>query len=211
MSQLLSRVGPLFSSDGTTPAARGGKTGEIVVGQAHGKYYEAASRGNLYQASIGASGQAPGTAIGTTAFFALFNPKGSGKRLVVSRASIGYISGTLGAGTLFWCCINDPTQAAPSGGTAPTPVNCDIGAANNSVAVPRYNATLPISPTILRPMAVSDAELATSVVGLRNVIEDIDGEFVVEPGCVLALEGVMAAGTSPLLTAGLTWEEVQVG
>jgi len=211
MSQLLSRVGPLFQSDGTTPAARGGKTGELVVGQCHGKYYEAATRGNCYQASVGSAGVAPGTAIGTTAAFTLYNPIGSNRRLVVNRASLGYISGTLGAGTLFYCASTNPTAAAPSSGTALTPVNCDVGLPNNSIAVPRAGGTLAASPTVLRPFASLDAELATSVVGFRNVVEDVDGEFVIEPGCALSVEGVCASGTSPLVTIGMTWEEVPVG
>src|SRR3954453_1903089 len=170
MSQLLTRVGPTFQADGTTPAVRGGKTGEAVVSQAHGKYAEATTRGNNYQAVIPpGTGCAPGTALATSnVLFTLYNPKGSGKRLVVNRCSLGYISGTLGAGTIFYCTNNDPTQAAPSSGTAITPVNCDLGAANNSVAVPRFNNTIPGAPGALRPFCTLDAELASSVVGLRT-------------------------------------------
>jgi hypothetical protein len=154
---------------------------------------------------------APGTAIGTTAAFTLYNPIGSGKRLVVNRCSLGYISGTLGAGTLFYCISNNATQPAPTGGTALTPINCDVGLANNSVAVPRAGGTLAANPLVARPFATIDAELATSVYGARTIMDDVDGEFVIEPGCALSIEAVAAAGSTPLVSLGMTWEEIQVG
>jgi hypothetical protein len=205
-------VGVTLGADGTPGAQPGrfGKTGEQIVSSAHGKYYEATHRGSVYCASTGATGQAPGTTIGTTAMFTLWNPSGSGKRLKVMRASLGYISGTLGAGTIFYCVNNSPTTTLPSSGTAVTPVNCDIGAANNSVAKVGYGQTLPAGPTALRPFASIDAEAAASTPGPRIISEDVDGEFVVEPGCGLSLEGVTAAGTSPVMSAGFTWEEVPI-
>lgn len=205
-------VGPTLNADtqASVPSVRMAKTNEQVVAQAHGKYYEAASRGVMYTASAGATGQAPGTAIGTTAMFTLWNPTGSGKRLALKRASLGYISGTLGAGTIFYCANSAATTTLPTGGTSVTPVNCDIGSPANSVAKVSYGATLPASPTAIRPFASLDAELATSVVGFRTNTEDVDGEFVVEPGCGLSLEGVAAAGTSPVMSPGFTWEEVPI-
>jgi hypothetical protein len=142
--------------------------------------------------------------------FTLWNPSGSGRRLKVMRASLGYISGTLGAGTIFYCINNSPTTTLPTGGTAVTPVNCDIGAANNSVAKVGYGQTLPATPTAVRPFASIDAEAAASTPGPRIISEDVDGEFVVEPGCGLSLEAAAAAGTSPVMSAGLTWEEVPI-
>jgi hypothetical protein len=213
MSQLLSRVGPLFSTDGTTPPARGGKTGELVVGQAHGKYYEAVSRGNVYSASVPpGTGVAPGTTLTTSGnAFVLYNPKGSGKRLKVLRTAAGYISGTLGAGYLTYACRNDPTVTAPSSGTAITPVNNDIGAANNAVAVPRFNGTLDSAPTALRPFCSFGAFVGGANNDPSSCTDDNDGEFVIEPGCSLVVTGVAGSGTSPLIAIGMTWEEIPVG
>ena len=79
------------------------------------------------------------------------------------------------------------------------------------MAVPRAGGTLAASPLVLRPFASADAETTSSVYGVRPAVEDLDGEFVVEPGCALSIEGVAAAGTSPLVSIGMSWEEVQVG
>src|ERR1043165_1466041 len=136
------RVGPVSQADGTLPQARAGKEGQLVVGQAHGKYCEPTIRGSVYSAQTAASGVAPGTSIGTTGAFTLSNPIGSGKRLIVQNLGMGYISGTLGAGVVHILTNNNPTAAAPTG-TAITPTNMDLGAANNSVAKPLTTSTLP--------------------------------------------------------------------
>ena len=40
----------LTNADGVVVKARGGKTGEQIVGEIHGKYYEAALRGRVFMA-----------------------------------------------------------------------------------------------------------------------------------------------------------------
>src|SRR5437773_12398221 len=98
------RTGASLQADGTNPQARACKTGEVAVSQVHGKYYEAASRGNLYAAGTAAGGVAPTTAVGTTGPFILENPRGSGKRLVLKKVSLAYNSGTMGPG-VWWHCL----------------------------------------------------------------------------------------------------------
>lgn len=50
MLQDMSRVGPGQSGDGAEVPARAGKTLEQIVNDAHGRYYEISSRGNLFVA-----------------------------------------------------------------------------------------------------------------------------------------------------------------
>ncbi len=188
--------------------AREGKTLEQVVTQAHGKYYEAASRGVLFNACEQGTGIAPGTALGTTAFFCLYNPVASGRRIAVKKVSVGYISGTLGAGTLYHCVNKTTTQTAPTGGTALTVQCCDVGANPvGAVGQPSVNETV-VQPTAFRPLCSLTAELASSANGLHAITDDVDGEIVLEPGTSYQIQGVAAAGTSPKLTVGCTWEEV---
>jgi hypothetical protein len=211
ISSIVNRVGAVTGADGTSQQSRAGKTGEQIVSQAHGKYYEGASRGNVYSACVpAATGVAPGTALGATAAFALQNPKGSGKRLAIKKVSAGYVSGTLGAGAVFHCANTNPAAAQVTGGTAVTPTNNDLGAANNSVAVCQFNTTLPATPTALYPFCNLGAEVAATAVQPQTVTEDVDGAIVVEPGCCWSLEAVAAAGSSPLMTFGVVWEEVPI-
>ena len=186
-----SRVGPTSQADGSYTQNRSGKTGEQIVTNAHGKYYEASHRGVLFGACEQGTGVAPGTALGTTAALVLYNPQGSGKRLAIKKVAVGYISGTLGAGTLYHCINNSATQTAPSSGTA------------------RVGATV-VQPVAYRPFATLSAELASTANQIANLYEDLDGEIVLEPGTSYQLQAVAAAGSTPKITAGISWEEISI-
>lgn len=209
MSETLTgRVGPVYTADGVaSQPIRQGRFSELVVGQVGGKYREATIRGNVYSAQTANTGVAPGATISTTGSFTLYNPKGSGKRLVVQKLWMGYVSGTLGAGLVAICTNNDATAAA-STGTAITPVNRDVGSANNSVATPLTTSTLPAAPTPIGVLCSLDAFAGGGALTPFVVEKDIDGEIVIEPGCGLTLRGLAGAGTSPLVVFGATWEEV---
>jgi hypothetical protein len=204
-----SRVGPQSAADGSYTQNRSGKTGDQVVSQAHGKYYEASHRGVLFAACEQGSGVAPGTALGTTAALVLYNPQGSGKRLSIKKIAVGYISGTLGAGTLYHCINNSATQTAPSSGTALTPVASDVGNTATPVGVAKAGATV-VQPVAYRPFVTLSAELASTASPMQDLYEDLDGEIVLEPGTSYQLQSVAAAGSTPKITAGITWEEISV-
>ena len=182
----------------------------LLVAQGKPSYSEMVEDGVVFSGGVTGAGVAPGTAIGTGAGFTLFNPASSKKKLVMLKASAGYISGTLGAGTVFYAGNVNPIAAAVTG-TALVVVNNKLG----SNAVDRGNhgslfvsATLPASPTILRPFCNLTALLATTAVSLYQLIDNLDGEFELLPGTALSLEAVAAAGTAPLVTFGFTWAEL---
>lgn len=205
-----SRVGPVSQADGTNPAVRSNKQGAGVVTQAGGKYAEAVGRGNCYAAQTAATGVAPGTALGTTGAFTLGNPKGSGKRLHVMKLGMGYVSGTLGAGVVHIASQADATATAPTG-TAITPRNLNVGAANNAVGLPLTTSTIPTTAASMIGILCSlTAALATTAVQPYTVEKDVDGEIIIEPGCSITLHATAAAGTSPLVTFNATWEEITI-
>lgn len=196
-------------SDGSNPIARAGKGGDLIVSELNGRYYENSYRGNTFSSGVTGSGVAPGTALSTTAPFALYNPAGSGKNLVILRSSAGYISGTIGAGTVFYCA-NTVVGAAPTTGSALTVVNNLIGSGTAAVGKPFVTATLPVAPTILRPFFSLTAILASTAVNPYQVEDEIAGEFIVAPGATFSIEAVAAAGTTPLLTYGISWVETSI-
>jgi len=205
--QFEGRVGPAIAADGTLQPPRLSTFLASVIQNLSGKYLESVIRGNVYVGGTAVTGVAPGTSIGTTSPFTLFNPKGSGKALVVLRTTAGYISGTLGAGVVHYVASVDPGAAAVTG-TAIVPVNCLLSAATG-IGKPFTTATLPATPSVMRPFFSMSAFLAsTAVEPFTLAVDDVDGEFVIPPGCALSLEGTAAAGSSPLVTYGMTWEEV---
>lgn len=195
------------SVGGYSPVSQDG-SGGLRMMQVHGKYQDAVLRGRCFVGGTAASGVAPGTSIGTTGAFSLYNPVGSGYNLVVLRASMGYVSGTLGAGVVHYLASTNLAAAATTG-TAITAVNCLLGG-ESAVGRPLTTSTLPVAPTILRPFCSLQASLATTAVAPWQVFDDVDGEFIVRPGATLTLHATAAAGTSPLVVYGMTWEEVPV-
>lgn len=209
-------VGPVIGADGSIPASgRQGKTGEAIVAHAHGRYYEPSSRAVVFSAGSQGVGVAPGTALGTTALFALYNPVASGKRLAILRASIGYVSGTLGAGVILHCAnpfIAGTAVAAPSSGTLLTNYCTNIGNQSGaaSVAVARTGATVTTPLAVLGAICSLQASLASTAVAPWQVIDDVGGLIVVEPGFCYQIQSVAAAGSTPLVTPSVTWEEITI-
>ena len=179
------------------------------VMQRHGRLYAPANDERLYHAATAVTGVAPGTSLSTTAGFALHNPAGSGVELAIQRVKMGYISGTLGAGSVFHAANQVPVLATPAG-TAIVPIPARINGAVPAKAKPLTTATV-VAPTVLRPFCSLGASLATTPEAPWLVAEDVDGEFLIPEGCTYILHAVTAAGTSPLVAYGVTWEEIAAG
>jgi hypothetical protein len=204
------KVGPGYASDGSLVDPRMTKDLAMVTQDLHGRLYETVYRGNVFEAVTATTGVAPGTTIGTTAAFALFNPPSSGKNLVVIDMSLGYVSGTLGAGTVYVCANTNPVAAAVTG-TAITPVGTLLsGAANTPIGKPFTTATLPAAPTPMFPAWQLSPMLATSVFAPNNNRFFFESKYIITPGCTLSLEAVAGAGTTPLVTFSMSWEEIQI-
>lgn len=205
-------VGPQPGADGTTPASgRQGKTGEAIVASAHGKYYEAASRGVLFAACDQGVGITVQVTITTTATLTLHNPLGSQKRLSIKKLSIAYFNGTLGAGA-WYHGFNLPNTALPTGGTTLTSRCTDIGSQSGVVAVGvALSGATVVAGTALYPFASSLPILASSVAAPFLVNEDVNGAIVLEPGGIYQLLGVFGGtGSAPKVAAGILWEEIGI-
>lgn len=187
------------------------RNGGLKVAMSQAKYQDAVLRGKCFTGMTAVTGVAPGTSVGTTAAFSLYNPYGSGVYLSLLRVSMGLISGTLGAGTVLYVA-NLNSAAAATTGTAITVTNCLLGAGSTPQGKPLTTATLPATPTVLRPFcSLTEMVIATTAVNNERIFEDVDGSIIIPPGMTLSLEGVAAAGSSPLVVYGVMWEEITVG
>lgn len=178
------------------------------VTQRHGAGYYAARDARLFHGATAVAGVAPGTSLSTTAGFALHNPSDSDVDLAIQRVVAGYISGTLGAGTIFHAANLAPVTTTPTG----TAIVARSARFNGTPAkgVPLTTATV-VAPTLIRPFASLGASLASTAEAPWRAEEIVDGEIVVPPGCTYILHAVAAAGTSPLIAYGVTWEEIPFG
>lgn len=196
------QVGPQVLADGTEQPFRTGKTGELVVTELHGKYFEQSMRGNLFHASIAAAGAALSVA-GTAAGIALYNPAGGAgaKLLSIIKVTLGIVSGTYVVGSIMHG-VNTNVNAAATTGTALTAVPGLVGSSAKPVGQPFSAATLPVAQSPLRPFALKNATPP-----FTQLFDDVDGEIVLAPGTTWSLF-VIGADTTPLELVGITWEEV---
>lgn len=205
--ELKGLVGPQSMGDGQEGLIRLGNSGDVIANM-HGEFAEAVLRGKCFYAATAATGVAHGTVIGTTGPFTLFNPLASNVNAVVWVAAMGYVSGTLGAGVIHWVANTNPAAAAVTGTTIVT-VNALIGGATGKVQA-FTTSTLPASPTLFRVFGSIGPILATSAERPWVLKDDVNGAFVVQPGCSVSLEATATAGTAPLVVYTCAWEEVPV-
>jgi hypothetical protein len=185
--------------------ARCDRMGALVVTSGGADYMEMVQNGIVMTAANAVAGVAHGTAFGTGAPLTLWNPPNSGVNLVIIHVSVGYVSGTLGAGFYAFGGI---AQATAPTGTELVPVNNLIGwprgigraftGANSSGG----------TPTIIRPSFSYGPFLATSVLAPAESLDLVNGGIIVTQGSLLAIQGVGTAGTSPLLVHCIKYAEV---
>lgn len=207
MATIQGQAGPQVLQDGTTTTVRQGKTGELVVTDAHGRYQEATYRGNVYGLTLAAGAATAYTgAAGGTPLLSIHNPVGSGKNLVL--LSVGFASrvAASAAGTVtlqLWSGISvTPT------GTLTAPTNMLSQVNSGSVAVAGVNTALTSSTALTHnfPLFTYYWATAAGAFGTPGYF-DPAGLFIVTPGTQLNL-GATAALTSATYDAHMIWEEI---
>src|SRR5438093_1036357 len=94
-----------------SPVSATPQYGEGLVGELYGKYYQLAKAGQIFVGSSAITGVLIGIATTTAPTFLLANPAGSGKNLVMLKATYGYISGTTIAGAWHYSSCATPVAA----------------------------------------------------------------------------------------------------
>lgn len=206
LSELI--TGMFNRGDGAPGAIRGSRTGCQVTTQGHGGYTEPATRGGIMEATTAVAGVAPGTALTTTPPMALWNPPSSGKNLAILKSYMGYISGTLGGGTLVYAVVPAQTTV-PTSGTELVP-QCSLIGSPRGVGRVFQGSTLSAVPTILRPAFVLGSFVGTAVAPPDPALDLVDGSIIVAPGTVLCLQAIAGAGTTPLVLLSLIYEELPI-
>jgi len=194
------KVGPRKLDDGSTGEARAGQSSEAIIGQAHGKYYEAASRHRLFVAANQAA--VTWTVALTTNYEGLIvaNPRMSSVNLSVVRAS--------------FVVTTDPAAPATVGLFVGYDADAECALA---AAIPIYNTYLlgphgqanaddDADPLVL-PIwveAYMSGFTAADIHGTSPTVIDVDGAIIIPPG------GYVAIGclTAVVGMGSIMWEEV---
>jgi hypothetical protein len=186
-----------------------GKSGELITGDAHAHFREAVYRGAVYCASVPVAGVAPGTALSTTPPLTIWNPPNSGVNADLLKVTMGYVSGTLGAGGMVYGQAAQLTT--PTTGTVIKPSNALLGKLTQGQIQAFSGSTLAATPSLVAPAGFNlAASLATTAAAGFQWEDLIDGEFILTPGNVFIMQGLAAAGSTPLVVLSFTWEETPV-
>lgn len=189
----------------TNVRGRADRMGALVTTPGGADLQEMVSQGIVMTASNTVAGTTPGTVLGTTMPITLWNPPSSGKNLVILHVSVGYVSGTLGAGNYVFAWN---AQATTPSGTELTPVNNLLGYPRGvGRAFTGANAT-GSTPAIVRPSFSFGPFLATSVSLPSESLDYVNGGIIVTQGSLLAFGAIATAGTSPLAIHCIKYAEV---
>ncbi len=226
--EVAGQVGPQILADGAVQPFRQGRSGEQVIQQLHGRYYEQNFRGNIYSDGIATVAAITAatyniSTLGATAtpIAGLWNPITSGVNAVLLSATLNAIKTALqntGCGPFFWAASVGNT-AQPSTGNNPlnrkTLTNTGSfvkGMANAALTGLTTNLTVKGASALFGGGSCLAAFLETQAGDSGFHIaskEQFEGEWIIPPGGVIAL----LCGSAPVAvsaTSMLVWEEVQV-
>src|SRR5678815_450165 len=222
MSDLQFR-GPINGTTGTSVPFTSDITGAQRITDAHGRFYEAASRGYLFSAGMTVTSISNITfttsTLGATCtpIVGVWNPMNSGKNIVVLQARLQIVMTTLGArtgpGTFMWA--TSVNQSAITTGITPLSrlsltASGAVGKGFANTALTNLSGSLTVqeaSGLQGGPMPVSGTDVLGVVPYAAPSVDNIDGAFVLVPGSIMAL----LCTTTPVgvsAASSILWEEV---
>lgn len=208
--------GPQARADGTAGAQLADREGNTKATLGHAEYTESARRGRLFSLAANAytivAANATTGAIGTfKPIVGFYNPTGSGVNAVIVNHKEFHTSGTPG-GPLIWNFFCGVNWSSAVGGTIYNNLLSNL-TPNGSQMIAQNNTAVTTNPAITTAMnafgvAAGPAAVAVATgTGETGTNNDDKGQIVVPPGCLLALAST-ATGTSDVVSASVTWEEV---
>ena len=225
--EILLKTGPQLLADGSLANFRGGRLGEGIFSELHGRFYEQNFRQTLYAGGMSAL-TAVAAATFTTATLGatctpiagLWNPVSSTVNLVILQASLSMTitsltntgvapyawafsvgNGVISTGNIPWnrrTLVKSGSQAKDMSGLALT------GLTNNLVVA--------FGSSLSGGNVFNTGSIGTQV-GFQTVhnssVENLDGSIIVPPGGVIALLST-STGAAHSAVSQLLWEEVPI-
>lgn len=220
------KAGPIQIGDSVPFTQRGGRQGDGIISELHGRFYESAYRGNLFSGGMPLTSIAAATfttaTLGATCtpIIGIWNPLSSVVNASILQARLQAIITALqntGGGGFMWATSTG--NSAISTGNAP--LNRKTLAASGSACKDMSGVALTglTNNLVVREAAGLAGGNAFNIATLDTAagfstmlapsIENVDGSILVPPGGVLAL---LCTTTPVALSAasGMFWEEVPV-
>jgi len=205
------QVGPQVLQDGTNADVRQGRTGELVVTELHGKYYENTYRKNTFVMAGTAGVAAPVYTATSSVACAFQNPPGSGVNcslirvecLVTADPSTPVVGGLVlaGYGNALGTLVT---------GTALIAQSCLLGSGVLPHALGFSTAAVPTAPVLLRVLAEKQTGAATTIPFMPTFAADLDGTLILAPGAYVVIGTFAVDSTDASVLPVFVWEEVPV-
>lgn len=211
LSEFLNGVLARTRNTGAQAPGRSCPSGELAVSEAHAIYQEATLQGKVFSLATAIAGVTVAAANIASAsplqpLVGLFNPLSSGYNLVIWDGRANWASGTPGAGGLVWV-IGTAVVTAVGGNGALNNASFVLG---SSIAKTFVNSAMTGSGTgsILR---VFGGPTAGALIGgtTCTTVDEVRGSICIPPGSFCGL-CPSTAGTSPIISASMSWEEVNI-
>jgi hypothetical protein len=207
---------PQNRADSTAGIQLADREGNTKIALGHAEITEATRRGRVYTTANNAytivAQNASAGNIGTAKpIVGFYNPLGSGVNAVLINEEEWHTSGTPG-GPLIFNYFCGQTWVSVSSGTIYNNL-LSASAASGSAMIPQNNQNLTANPAIttamnaLAPAGGPETTVLTTSSGLAGHTKDLKGQIVVPPGCAFGLFAT-GTGTSDIVSASLTWEEI---
>jgi len=218
IAPLETQVGIQNLANMARPTIRSDRTGAVVTVDTHARFQEAVIQGNVYGftgvATATAAAQIVGGAAGGHLNFAIWNPVGSGKNLVLWVFGMGIISGTPTAGPAWHGMMNTSNVSAVSSvaaGLGPYNLNGSFSKSVANVwfvAADTTNFTGGGAPYQVCMANFSMANTNTNTLANPNYTNDfIDGKIIIPQGMGwLPLRA--GTGSSDNTAYSIVWEEI---
>ena len=198
-TEITGQVGVASYSDGQQGQSfRQGRTGEMMVSNLQGRYYESVIRGTVFSACNPAS-QATSAALATTyTGCCVTNPPSSGKNLVLLAAGFTSVSapaGIINAGLMGgFGTVTHTTPLIIKSNIVNSAMTASVG---TTVALADAAATIP-TPVLLMPLQDGHTSAALATSGSPATF-DLAGLYVVAPGAFVAIYTFTAAAGESFL------------
>lgn len=205
---------------GSVTSLRIGRTGDLIVSELHGKYYETnyndQQGSSLFWATMSAGVIFPAPAATASNVCTLTNPAGSGKNVILIEFQMVFtiIPGTPLTG-LYGLYVNSNPIAAAVTGTANAGYTGSgmIGSGPVPQAKLLTTTTVPAAPTLLIPFAAKiTGELAAAAPMLTNPTLRylFDGTVILTPGTSITPQQTVGDTTNATVLCAFAWEEMPI-
>ena len=198
-------VGPTVNAVGTYPILRGGKGGDVIVSQLHGRYYESCYNNNMY---VAASQAVATTTVGLATTYtglSLANPVNSGVNLVILKTSVmqSIIQAVQVEAVALATGYNATTNVTHTTPLATRPLM--VGGTGTAVGLADISATLPTAPFYSHFFTNTGSATTNS----PGITVDFEGSIILRPGAYLAFVTPAQASVAGMWFS-VSWEEVAI-